>query len=1300
MSKHELTYISNVNGFFSEYYLGLLLTDKHWRGKLGETTRNKVYLKLLHLRGKKPTLLAGDESRKFREREKMASVTLRLLEQNRIILLKIKDFQELSMSLDESNWHFDEEDEKSTRVVAFIVKAKGHRSPLSNHRLKSFILDHVLNIIKEKGIKWGIITDGALYLLLASEKLKRKSYLEVDLDSILREHVRSSFHVFWALFRKDAFTLDVFQGKSLIEDLDLKSRQFAKLVSEHLQKSVVPNLERFIQGILRDERNQACLDSVHQLAETLYKEALSFMLRIIIILFAESRKVLPIENPIYWSYSLQNIKSQLIHPEKVLSRKKTTWLWESIWKLFELLEKGIDNAQLKLKALGGQLFDSSRLKVLRSLILTDDIMNKFLEPLMFTTLMDESRIKQEIAYHEFDVEQIGAIYEVFLHLEPAMAEEDLVIFKGGTTRRKIIPKKEMSSALTLEGKDIQVIPKGQFYFKNWAGTKKGTGTYYTPPELTNFIVKTAIEPLLKDKKPDEILEIAILDPAMGSGAFLVSATLYLTKKYQEACRSVGLNESELPCLDEVAVRRLIVQNCIHGVDLNPLAVELAKVSLWLLTMSKNQPLTFLDANLKVGNSLIGFTTLSETKLQVISKTLRRQWGKEITKKFLENLPLPSRQLLLDLVILHLLDDDSNNRISFQEIFGKIASVDEREGIERCEHAGYEQLIKSARRKWRIFHWCIEFPEVLKKGGFDAIVTNPPWNILKPNSNEFFSKYINNFRKIRKKERLKLMQDLLEKDFKVKQLWENHVSDLKKASLFFNKSGLYKRQFRGDLNLYKLFVERSFSLVKRNGYLGMILPSAIYTDYGARDLRRMFLKDSQLQYLFSLENREGLFHIHKSYKITLLLTKKLPSSPKHRVKTAFCLGSRPKSLKKDVLPPEIIVKYGCAPKRQELEELLSYLKTNGLMIEQELVKKLNPISLAFLEFKNEMDLNLAKKLHESFPRFVDTSMNLPWNVSLNREFDMTNDLKYFLIKEKAEQLILRELPLARQPYQFFRNENSFIKKERQAHILPLYEGKMIWQFNPFYASARYWVTFPPPKPLKSLQSNGILPYRTAFRAISGSTNERTLVACVLPPTYHGNTLQSLMININRLQEGLNQETVQLLACGLLNSLVLDWIIRLKVTSGLNYHFIHSLPFPRLTPKDGIFRQLIPRIARLSCISADFADLWAKTYQEEWYREVQETSVLADWKLLSSTWSSRQVALDFVTFKDEKRDGNIRAILRAEIDALIGHLFKLNVDELNHILSSFPVLERKERKYLGEFRTKTLVTEYFSKVGHIL
>ncbi len=1076
-------------------------------------------------------------------------------------------------------------------------------------------------------------------------------------------------------------------------------------ISEHLRKSIVPSLEAFIHGLLSHEDNQRYFREVEpsELARTLYHESLIYLFRILIVLHAESRGLLPIDNSAYRELSLTSLRAELAESSDNSRRKGSTYLWDRLWKLFDLLECGKNDEKLTFKPLGGQLFSRDALSTFRQLRLSDAAMTRFLEVLLFTTddteTLDSSR--RAIPYDDLDVMQLGTIHETLLYLEPHVASEELVVIRVSSSKLKYVPRRHVSDFETRGNEIVRIIHEGQFYFRNWNGTRKGFGTYYTPRELTIFLVESTLTPLIEGKTPSQILALRILDPAVGSGAFLVAAALFLTKHYLLAKESV--NDDEMMVGDarekELYVRRMIVKHCIYGVDVNPLAVELAKVSLWILTMGKNKSLDFLDDNIRVGNSLLGFVSHLGMDFQILLKYLEKHRHDNVDPTRLRELDPSSLKNVLDLVTLsHLYPNEKLKNINANKSSSLRSSSHSQEFLPRESLASLHFSGGDLVRRWKIFHWELEFPEIFRRGGFDAIITNPPWNILKPNSNEFFSKFIPEFRTYTKKERLVIMNELLEKDELVRHQWQLYLTELRMLSRYFKESGFYQKQYRGDLNLYKLFLERSFNLLKREGYLGMVIPSAIYTDLGARELRKMLFQESRLQFLFSFENREGIFGIHKSYKVVLLVTKKELPSKDHVFKVAFCIGSRPRSLKKTKLSPEVIASGGYAPKKEELLELLAYLMKYGMTMTFSLVQKLNPTTLALVEIKNDLDLEIAKKLYSSHPRFEATSHeSSSWYVNLNREFDMTNDLKHFMSLDATRSFLLnkKELPLEKVSREILSRGSALVWNETMdtPSVFPLYEGKMIWQFNPFFAPARYWVRFPPPKPLKSVGTRNILPYRTAFRAISGSTNERTLVACVLPPAYHGNTLQSLMITINRKNEQFNEEMIQLYSCGLLNSLVLDWLIRLKVSSGLNYHFVHSLPFPRLTSRDWIFRQLIPRIARLSCLTADFAILWEKTFRDDWMPEIVETSALKDWELLSSKWDPRKMARDFVMFKKEMRDGKTRAILRAEIDALIARLFKLDEDELVHVLNSFPVLERKEKLFLSEFRTKRLLLEIY-------
>jgi hypothetical protein len=303
-----------------------------------------------------------------------------------------------------------------------------------------------------------------------------------------------------------------------------------------------------------------------------------------------------------------------------------------------------------------------------------------------------------------------------------------------------------------------------------------------------------------------------------------------------------------------------------------------------------------------------------------------------------------------------------------------------------------------------FHWGFEFDEILnKKGGFDAIITNPPWEIFKPIAKEFCYEYDSSIerRGTNIKDFEQKLKELLKSE-EVRKLWLKYQSGFPHVNLYFRNSAQYRNQIsyidgakaKIDINLYKLFLEQCFNLLRKDGECGIVIPSGIYSDLGAKQLREMLFNQTEITGLFCFENRKVIFEgVDSRFKFVVLTFRK---------------GGETKS-------------FPTAFMRHDVRELEQFPRVGALPISVELVEKLSPDSLSVMEFKNEAEIHIAEKMLE-FPPLGKRIEN-KWNLDFGREFHMTDDA-----------------PL-------FKNESG---KGR----LPLYEGKMIWHFAHGLSEVRY------------------------------------------------------------------------------------------------------------------------------------------------------------------------------------------------------------------------------------------------------
>jgi hypothetical protein len=476
-------------------------------------------------------------------------------------------------------------------------------------------------------------------------------------------------------------------------------------------------------------------------------------------------------------------------------------------------------------------------------------------------------------------------------------------------------------------------------------------------------------------------------------------------------------------------------------------------------------------------------------------------------------------------------------------------LDEFEGLGiKYEEA---QLVGKAKKRGLVqedidrlepFHWGYHFNQIIaERGGFDAIIANPPWEVFKPNAKEFFAQYSDlvTKKKMDIKEFEKKQKELLQ-DEDIAVAWANYQSQFPYVSAYFRSAEQYKNQISivngkkagTDINLYKLFLESCFNLLKPSGECGIVIPSGIYTDLGCKQLREMLFGQTQVTGLFCFENRKEIFEgVHRSFKFVVLTFEK---------------GNSTK-----VFPSAFM--------RLNVQDLIAFPGSDDVLINVELVRKLSPESLSVMEFQSNQDITIAQKISE-FP-LLGERIDTTWNLKLNREFDMTNDSYLF-------------------------------KKDFTQEYLVLYEGKMIHQFTHEFAKPRYWVDKKEARKalIKRNESDtgqvlDYQQYRLAFRDVARSTDMRTMIAAIIPPmNFAGNTAIVSLNFVNKSE--------LLFAVSTLNSFVCDFVIRQKVSAHCNMFYIYQTPVPRLTKADRPFQKIVERAAKLICTTPEFDDLAAE------------------------------------------------------------------------------------------------------------
>ncbi len=818
--------------------------------------------------------------------------------------------------------------------------------------------------------------------------------------------------------------------------------------------------------------------------------------------------------------------------------------------------------------------------------------------------------------------------------------------------------------------------------------QKAFGAYYTRPEITGYLAERSIHQMIlervhepaipelriKEIKFDTVADllarmdtqtalklvkvvlpsITILDPAVGSGAFLVAALKTLINVYYAVVgrAELGASADLQAWLRDIQkdhasvgyyIKRRIVTDNLHGVDIMEEACEIAKLRLFLAMVSSVrkvedlEPLPNIDFNILPGNSLVGLMRVDEQEFNSKQDDLFKPPFRELL--LAKNRKLETYRHAAEVV---------GNNVNLRTLRDEIdAEMQHASGVmnellrDEFEELGvkYEEAQWDAKKKdlgkpkkrqierkdidaQTPFHWGYVFDDIVqRRGGFDIILANPPWEVFKPQAKEFFAEYSGVVSKNKmtikefEKEQGKLLQNT-----EVREAWLAYESRFPHMSGWFRAAHEFKHQSAvvagkktgSDVNLYKLFVERSFHLLRPGGHCGIVIPSGVYTDLGAKGLRDLLFEQTQIEGVFCFENRKEIFEgVHRSFKFVVLTFEK---AAKIRLQT---IGEANASAPPDDLLAGLTVetsggttgttRFPAAFMRHDVEELVRFPEEGALWLDVELIKRLSPDSHSVMEFKGEADVLIAQKMLQ-FP-LLGERMEGTWNLSLTREFDMTNDSYLF-------------------------------KTEPVEGRLPLFEGKMIHQFDHGLASPRFWVNESDGR--KAIcgrvgdhgQALSYQKARFGVRAIGRSTDTRTLIAGPVPKAaFCGNSLL-----VSELVGGSESVSVALQAT--LNCFVFDYWIRQTVSANLNMFFIMQVPVPRFSANDWRFAPIVQRAARLICTTPEFDDL-AK-------------------------------AVGLKSHKNGVTDPTERAKLRAELDGLVAHLYGLTEAEFAHILGTFPLV----------------------------
>ena len=1009
--------------------------------------------------------------------------------------------------------------------------------------------------------KWVILTNGKKWRLYTSRiSASSTNYFEINLNEPSDTVLKYLSVIFgYASFDGDSPRIDLFfdQGKEFATQLeeDLASRIMS-------QDGVLLNLAK---GIL-DHDMKAKFDGAD--LDSAKETALRVIYRVWFVAYAESRNLLPVSDAKYGRMSLRRLRGELDRHE---SDSEEDSCWKYLLNLFDGIRNG--NPENNLPQYNGELFRHD------ARIEKTQILNRWLVPALRDLL---ERNGDAIDYASLSVRHLGNILENVMEFSIQQAKEDVMLLVKG--KKTIQVKTAKESNYSYRKNDLYLASKGGI------AVRKSTASYYTPDEIVIFLVNRGLGPILagrsakiaedvksyqKDPSPENhktcmerVLDIQVLDPTMGSGHFLVEALNRLTSWVTEILRKhpahplleeleqdrdVILAEQQKKgiILDanllthDVLLKRKIMKRCIFGVDLNPMAVEIAKLALWLDSFAIGVPLTYMDHHIKAGDSTMGMflKDLEDKKNQSLDDWMPGSESNRLLEDVSSSSDVTMTQMhksenrymeyaesvsptrrVLDALTASKIDDTIVPKKSGLEFIHKFGRYDVTED-KTFKEARKKVAELSTRRKF--FHWELEMRDAFtdSRRGFDVILGNPPWDKSKPNDNEFFTPRDPAFRSLSPNTKKKEAKKKILENKDIKPEYDSYLKQFKEKSSFYTT---YEKQGSGDKELSKLILERSMSLLSNDGIISMVVPSQILSSTGSASIRKEIL-DKDIVQMFVFENRNKIFNIHRTWRLILLTLKN--SEGKDKFPVGFYLHHLS----------------SLHDRTKEKEKFGEHSK--------EKIRKMFPKSFVIPEGINDPLL----KLYEH-PKMGDDLGN-GLTISLSRGFDVTND-------------------------------SDLLRTDGSGW--PVYKGKTIHQYTHNWSRPKFTVRQRAGLERENKPKYGGLhkkfydSYRLVFRDVASPTNMRTLIAAIIPPrTFHTCALRSVMIK----RDGnilLDSEYVEniLYLCGVLNSLSFDFVAR-KITQMHVSTIINKIPIPSK------YKREIAKLAvQLTVGHPDFAGLAEK------------------------------------------------------------------------------------------------------------
>ena len=1125
---------------------------------------------------------------------------------------------------------------------------------------------------------WGLATDGlSLRIARDNASLTRPAWIEADLGRIFTEDLYPDFAALWLLAHESRF--GGAEGPADTCPLEVwreAGRHEGTRARDKLSAGFQQALEILGQGFLSHPANKELRSALHAgdlTTERFFGQLLRLVYRLVFLLTVEERNLLHPTSAPDWAcrlyadgYGLRRLRDRAIRGS---AHDRQSDLWEAVTIVFRSLAGG--EPRLGLPALGG-LFAPEECPDLDA----GKVENRpLLRALFQLAWLREASGLVRVNWRDMGPDELGYIYEGLLELVPQ---------------------------ITGDGRSFSFATAGE----GLGHARKTTGSYYTPDELVQRLLASTLDPVIDrtvDADPERpvgaLLKLAIVDPACGSGHFLLGAA----RRLADRVARIRAGGTPTPGDYQRALRD-VVRRCIYGVDMNPLAVEICKVGLWLESIDPGLPLTFLESHIRCGNSLIG--------------TSRALMGEQVPDSAWAVLEGDDRKVTRLLKRLNREEIAGQRRLLFEHRNATGTLRDAMRAVEQAPDTDAAALAEK-QRKWKallasqayeheklvadawcaaflwpkyrpgpvveaapttdawlalrdqdvppspvlgettlriaedygLFHWELAFPHVFARGGFDVVLGNPPWERVKLQEQEFFAKREPSIATARNAaERKNLIAALPATNPVLWKEWTIATRVAQAQSHFVRQSGRYPLCGKGDVNTYALFAEHNCRVLAPRGCAGFIVPGGIVTDDTTKEYFQALLDRRALASVHHFENESLVFKgLHHAYRFVLLTIRE----------------SRQADL----------VFY--ARRAVDLDDPWRHFALTPADF-----AALNPNTRTCPTFRSrrDADINLAMYRRAGVLWREGDSDGNPWGLTFLSMFHMANDSGLFRTRAdlvsagwrldeggfEQDGEVMLSLYEAKMIHQFDHRFGSYeVQSEAQANQGKLPECDHAAHADPGQVTlSRYWVS--EDEVAARLDDIWDRHWLLGWRNIARASDMRTVIACIIPRAAVNHSFL-LMI------PSTNAQLVAGLYANLL-SIPFDYCARQKV-GGVNLPYFTMRQLPALRPE-------------------------AYAMPAPWTPSIRTR----DWllprvlELTYTAWNLKAFAEDcdddgppFVW------DPHRRFQLRCEIDAAFFHMYGISRENTAYILDTFPVLARSEEREYGEYRTKRVVLETYDALA---